>query len=419
MFNKSYNKYIKLKKRINCFDEVSAHYLYELCLNKKLKFEINFISIFFHIFLLILSIFSILCSRIKRVNKGHYFVIFDNSLKDQRSLNIQHQIDLNKYINFVRTKSFLTSLKVFFKYPNVIFFQSIFAFSYFINLRIFNQNSIVSKYRFITRIKKYQFKCIEKIFYFLGIKKFIMLDDYREIQGFVKICENLKIYSIAYMHSRFSKYRVALGYKPFDKYIVWSNFFKKQLISINSKYKNRILINNFNFYKKYKKQINNNYKKKIKILYFFDMHIDFFSVKFYLDQLINNRNFEIYFKIKNNENPDQHLIKYAKLHNIYIFENKSIKNIVNKIIPQIFMAANSNALLDATLYDCLPVLIKTKNDYSLDLAKNNLVILLNKKENICRSMINLVAKSYLKNKIYKKIWGSTNNNKSKLKMIIS
>jgi hypothetical protein len=419
MFNRSYKKYSKLKKRVDSFDVVSAHYLYELCLNKKLRFKINFISIFFHIFLLMLSIFSILRSRIKRVNKGYYFVIFDSSLKDQRSLNIQNQIDLNKYINFVRTRSFLTSLKVFFKYPNVVFFQSIFAFSYFINLRIFNENSIEKKYRFISRVKKFQFKCIEKIFYFLGIKKFIMIDDYREIQGFIKICENLKIFSVAYMHSRFSKYRVALGYKAFDKYIVWSNFFKQQLININSKYKNRILINNFNFYNKYKKQMNNNYQKKIKILYFFDMYIDFFSVKFYLDQLINNKNFEIYFKIKNNENPDQRLIKYAKLHNIYIFENKSIKDIVNKIAPQIFMAANSNVLLEATLYNCFPVLIKTKNDYSLDLVKNNSVILLNEKGNICRSILNLVAKSYLKNKIYKKIWGLTNNNNSKLKMIIS
>ena len=138
-----------------------------------------------------------------------------------------------------------------------------------------------------------------------------------------------------------------------------------------------------------------------------------------MDQLINNKKFEIYFKIKNNENPDQYLIKYAKFHNIYIFENKSIKDIVNKITPQIFMAANSNVLLEATLYNCLPVLIKTNNDYSLDLVKNNSVILLNKKRNICRSILNLVAKSYLKNKIYKKIWGLTNNNNSKLKMIIS
>jgi len=370
MFNKAYSKYSILKKRINIFDEVSAHYLYELCLNKKLSFKINFIGIFFHIFLLILSIYSILNSRIKKVNKSYYFVIFDSSLKDPRSLNIQSQIDLNKYINFVRTRSFLTSLKVFFKYPNVVFFQSIFAFSYLINYRKVNEKSIDDKYKFITRVKKFQFEYIEKIFFFLRIKKFIMMDDYREIQGFIKICKKLKIFCVAYMHSRFSKYRVALSYKTFDKYIVWSNFFKKQLVIINSKYKNRIIINNFNFYKKYTNLINNNYHKKIKILYFFDMHIDFLSIKFYLDQLINNKKFEIYFKIKNNEDPDQRMLNYARVNNICVFENKSIKEIVMLIKPHIFMAANSNVLLEATLYNCFPVLLKTTNDYSIDLVKN-------------------------------------------------
>lgn len=419
MFNKSYKKYLKLKKRIDSFDEVSAHYLYELCLNKKLIFKINSVSIFFHIFLLILSIFSIISSRIKRVNKGYYFVIFNNSLNDPRSLNIQNKINLNKYINFVRTKSFLTSLKVFFKYPNVVFFQSIFVFSYFVNFRIIKEDTVQRKYEFITSVKKFQYKCIERIFYFLRIKRFIMMDDYREIQGFIKICEDLNIYSVAYMHSRFSKYRVALAYKVFDKYIVWSDFFKKQLININFKYKNRILINNFNFYKKYQKFINNKNLKKIKILYFFDMYMDFFSVKFYLDQLINNKDFEIYFKIKNNENPDQNLFNYALFNNIHIFKNESLKHVINKIKPQIFMATNSNVLLEATLYNCFPVLIKTKNDYSLDLVKNNVVILFNKKTDICRSIVNLVKKNYLKNNIYKKIWGLTNNNNSKLKKIIS
>jgi hypothetical protein len=418
MFNKAYSKYSKFKKRISTFNVVSAHYLYELILNNKIKFKISFISIIIHIFLLILSLYSILNSRFKKINKAQYFVIFNDELKDPRSINIHKHIDLNSYINFVRTRSFLTSLKVFFKYPNVVYFQSIFVFSYFLHLRIVNQKSIIDKYRFITKIKVFQFKCIEKIFFFLRIKKFIMIDDYREIQGFIEICEKLKILSIAYMHSRFSKFRVALAYKVFDKYIVWSNFFKKQLLNINQKYKKKIIINNFNSYKKHI-NINNDYNtKKIIILYFFDMFVDFLSIKFYLKKIISNKNFVIYFKIKNNEYPDQRLLSYAKLNKIFIFKNQNIKNIVDQIRPQFFMAANSNVLLEATLYNCFPVMLKTNNDYSLDLAKNKSVIILNKKKNICEFMFKLLKQNLLKKKIYNKIWDTVNNNNCQLKRYI-
>jgi hypothetical protein len=418
MFNKAYDKYSQFKKKISTFNAVSAHYLYELILNKKIKFKISFISIIIHIFLLILSLYSILNSRFKKVNKAQYFVIFDDKLKDPRSINIHKHIVLNSYINFVRTRSFLTSLKVFFKYPNVVFFQSIFVFSYFVNLRVVNQRSIKDKYQFISKIKIFQFKCIEKIFFFLKIKKFIMIDDYREIQGFIEICEKLKIFSVAYMHSRFSKFRVALAYKVFDKYIVWSNFFKKQLLKINPKYKKRIIINNFNFYKKHI-NIHHDYNpKKIIILYFFDMYTDFLTIKFYLKKILKNKNFKIYFKIKNNEYPDKRLLRYARLNKIFTFKTQSIQNIVDQIRPHFFMAANSNVLLEATLYNCFPVMLKTKNDYSLDLAKNKSVIMLDKKKKIYKFMLKLLKQNSLKERIYNKIWGSVNNNKYQFKRYV-
>ena len=43
----------------------------------------------------------------------------------------------------------------------------------------------------------------------------------------LEFVKKLKIESIGYMHSRFSKYRVPLKYDCFDKYIVWTDFLKK------------------------------------------------------------------------------------------------------------------------------------------------------------------------------------------------
>ena len=102
-----------------------------------------------------------------------------------------------------------------------------------------------------------------------------MIDDYREIQQFLSVCKTLNIFTIAYQHSRFSKYRVSLKYQTFDKYIVWNEYFKKQLIKINQNYKGKIVINNFRNFKAIKKPIDYSKLNIARIIYFVDDNLDY------------------------------------------------------------------------------------------------------------------------------------------------
>ena len=70
------------------------------------------------------------------------------------------------------------------------------------------------------------------------------------------------------------------------------------------------------------------------------------------------------------------------------------------------MATNSNILLEATLYNCLPIILKTQNDYSFDLIKDNIAICYSGKKNIYQFLKKLENKKNLINDIYNKIWNS-------------
>ena len=51
---------------------------------------------------------------------------------------------------------------------------------------------------------------------------------------YFKVCGDLKITSIAYMHGKFNKYQIGLRLNTFDNYILWDDFFRKQLLKINN-----------------------------------------------------------------------------------------------------------------------------------------------------------------------------------------
>jgi len=87
------------------------------------------------------------------------------------------------------------------------------------------------------------------------------------------------------MHSRFSKYRVSLKYGNFNKYIVWSDYFKKKLLEINPNYKNKVIVSNF---RKFRLRRNNFKTNQVRILYFLDTMMDTKKVISYLEQIKAN-----------------------------------------------------------------------------------------------------------------------------------
>ena len=335
MFEKAYIKFCILKKKYYFTDlyNISAHYLFELCLDRNYKLKKNFKIFFFHLLLIILTIASIVIAKLKRINKINYFIAYQ-SAEDPRSSWILNQLVLKNYIHIVRVNSLSIALKVLFKYKIVIFHQSISYFSHFFIKKKYS--SLRKKYQIFHKFNLNKLFIYQKIFAFLKINKFVSIDDYRELQIFLSVCKKYNIFSIGYMHSWFSKYRVALQYNFYNRYIVWSDYFARQLVSINKNYKNRIILKNF--------KNNNSFtekkfstKKKNTIIFFCDMHLDFNEVKKYLDYIISHTKFKLNVKIKGNEDVNMNFLEYLNGKNITIYKNESLKELIKKVNPCIFV----------------------------------------------------------------------------------
>lgn len=241
-----------------------------------------------------------------------------------------------------------------------------------------------------------------------------MIDDYREIQSFLMVCQKLNISSVAIMHARFSKFRVSLRYSNFDKYIVWTPYFKKKLIKINPNYKNKIIVKNFRNFKKINRHQSSD---ELRMIFFSDSMMDYKSVIKYLNQL-KNKKIKIYIKLKKNQNENKFFLRYLHNNNFFIIDINNVNEAVKKYKPHFFVATNSNVLLEASLYGCYPILLKTKNDYSFDLIKDKVVLQYSGKNNFYSFLKNLDKKKYITNNIYNKLWKSNNEDKS-LKKILS
>ena len=73
-----------------------------------------------------------------------------------------------------------------------------------------------------------------------------MIDDYRYLNIFIPVCNDLKIETTGYMHGRISKelkFQKPLMKFTFDRYYLWSNFFYKELLKLNPNYsKKKVLV---------------------------------------------------------------------------------------------------------------------------------------------------------------------------------
>ncbi len=409
MFTSSLSKYNYIRKKyfIGQNYNISSFELFELILTKKInKPKFNFFEFFTNLITLILSLITIFKCKLLRLNKINYYIVFNNNLSDPRSNNINSIFKSDKNINIIKTSGLGLSLLVYFKINNVILHESIVYFSRFFVIE--KKFTLKEKFKNIHKCKMRQNLIYFQIFKFLKIRKLLMIDDYREIQSFINICKKLNISTLGYMHSRFSKFRVSLKYDCFDKYIVWTEFFKNKLIEINPKYKNKVLINNF---RKFKKISFIKASKQTTVLFFSDTMMDYKSVIKYLDQL-KKENIKVLVRLKKNQKENEYFLRYIKKNNFTQTNNINIETIVKKYKPKFFIATNSNVLLEATLYNCFPILLKTQNDYSLDFIKDKVVICYSGKNNFHQFLKKLEKKKNLINGIYNKVWNFKNEIKN-------
>ena len=128
MHNLTLEKFIKERGKLDDKEfNISDIYLYELIFGNNINDSQKITGFFLNLILNLFSAITILKCKILKVRKLNYVITNKNSPTrlDFRSEKIIANVDLHSCINLIRNKDFFSSIIVYFKYPNVIFYSGI------------------------------------------------------------------------------------------------------------------------------------------------------------------------------------------------------------------------------------------------------------------------------------------------------
>lgn len=333
----------------------------------------------------------------------HYWIPDPNSNNfiDERSKYFLDKEKISSQINLVRTNSFFFSLKILFVIPNVIFlsgFQKIYPY----NCKKIN-NNFKLRHAFYENNERKLNKNLKKFFLSQRIKKLISIDDYRIIQSFLLISKNLKIHSTAYQHGRFEKIQLGLIGHTFDKFYIWSDFFKNELIFINRKYKSKdLIVKNFRFKKLSAK------KNAKNILYICEQNIPINKMIKDIKILTKNtKDVKINVRLREKQIYSNKFLLFLNSEGISICGEKTLFKSILKNKIKYLIAYSSTALLESSLYNVFPFM-PVKNKYSSnEFIKQKLVFKINNLNQLKITKENNFIEKNLKKKlrkIKKKLW---------------
>ena len=409
MHNLIFKKFVKLRTQLNDKDyNISDFYLYELLSGKKINDRQKITGFILNQILNFLSTITIIKCKIFKIKKLNYIIANTGNPSeiDFRAKNIINRINLHSCINLIRNKSFFSSINFYFKYPNIIFYSGI--ESLFIGFKEKDNLNKIQRYKQYHKLILRTRNFFEKIIIFLNLRKILMIDDQRLYPIFLNIASKNNIKTFGYMHYKFTKYVIPTSKYEFDNFLVWSDYFKKKLFNINKNYKKKNL---FYYKSNYEKIITNNERGKEGILYIIDQdaNLDYFQKLYnYLDK----NKYNLYLKFKPQNSINSNWKNFCRKNNIIFFENDNLHYILKNYKLSFFLASISSLLLEATLYNCLPIKIKTRNDFFDDVINDKVVLLLDlKKLKEINSFLQnmLEKKDELIRKISKKVWNVKNN----------
>ena len=112
MFSLALKKFNQLRK--NKFKskeyDLSSSDLFELIITKNFKKGRYYFKEFpVNLILLILSLYTIVKAKIKKINKANYFIAFNEEIYDPRSSSYISQIKQANYVNIIRTNTFFVN----------------------------------------------------------------------------------------------------------------------------------------------------------------------------------------------------------------------------------------------------------------------------------------------------------------------
>jgi hypothetical protein len=350
--------------------------------------------IFYKLLILFLSLYNILKSKIKKIKIANYFIIETaKSTIDRRSAPYLKTINLDRTLNIIRQHQNLKdSLLSMLKIPNSLNFNVIEDLA-----KKFSINSI-----------------IKKIFIFLNIQKIILIDDHRVMKIFSNICNDLNIFSIIYMHGKLSRNSKFLKDSKFSKYLVWSDYFKNQILLANKKYTpNEIIVMGHPYLKK------TIIKNKIKVqncLILDEDYIQYDDIESYLTKIVNIKKINFFFKKKISRELPLDYYNFFRKNKITIINNKNFYQSIIRFNIDSVIAFTSTALLESSYYNILPIKLKNKRDDLDSFARDGLIFQASSPTELFKLLNKRINNKKIK-KIRYKLWSNSLFNKKKLQII--
>jgi hypothetical protein len=267
-----------------------------------------------------------------------------------------------KQIIFVRTQNFFLSLKGISRFNNIILFN-----------HILNLNAILGSFLGIKKIKIYEINTyiLYLILKYIKLTEFHMLDDYRHVQLFSKICKKTNTRLYLYQHGRFSKsekLQKNLKNLYFHKFFVWSNFFKNKLLNLDKRIdgKKIFIRKKFNDFKIKNKVRSNN------LLIIHENNILLQDYKKIIAKIKNtNLGLKIYFKPRPFQKMNKKLEMLLVKEKINIIKYKNIFKSNNNLFFDYLIAFNSTMLLEASYFYITPIMIYKKKPALKDYINDN------------------------------------------------
>ena len=377
---------------------LEKNFIYEKYNNKKIFF---FLKNFFLCFLSLINILKLVIK--KKITHANYFIIkSNNNFIDNRSVYYLSKKKLNNRINFVKSEDFKTSIKVFFYYPNIIFIYSIkYIIDFFLNFQIKKKNIRIYNNYFFFLVTKLVIKV-------LGIRKFFLIDDYRIMPFILSSCNELKIISVGYMHGKLSKYNLSHQYFNFNKFYVWSEFFKKKILSINKNYsKEDIIVDpKIKYTTKFLKKIRvkRDYKK-INLLLLHDNDVKIYELIQILKELVKIKNINFFLKLRPNESYNSDIFDFCLVNKIRYFQKKNIYSLIFSKKINFLISSSSTMLLESSLMNIYPVLFsKKENFFAKELISERIVFPIYSLKNLYFKLLEIKKNKKKLDYIYNKVW---------------
>ncbi len=355
--------------------------------------------------IILYKIFNYICSlmmRNHRLQTVHYWIPLSNSkdIIDIRSEHFLSSKSIKNQVNLVRTNSLISSLYLFFSIPNIIFLNGFQKINTFNEIKILN--NIKNRCLFYEKNERTLSKNLQKFLFKKNIKKLICIDDYRIIQTLLDASNQLKIKTVAYQHGRFNEFQLCFKGKTFDEFIVWSKFFKKEIIKLNANYnEKKIKVFNFRFKKLKLKRNSNN------LLYLCEQKVPINQIikdiKLLNKNLLNKK---IFIKLRSRLNYPRNFLDFLNSKRIVILKEETLFESVHNNNIKYLIAYYSTALLEASLYGIYPIMIINNNYHLKDYLKEKTVFKLQKLERFkfLQDQLNTQKNKNKLEKIKRKIW---------------